>query len=124
MVMPIGDDNSDRTTSPLVNYAIIALNIFVFVVLQGLGENDKFTYAYACVPEEIVTGQDVVSENVPVTLPSGETLMRPGLQPTPLPSLRLTLWTSMFMHGSLAHLFGNMLFLWIFGDNIENRIGH
>jgi membrane associated rhomboid family serine protease len=50
--------------------------------------------------------------------------VRPGLQPTPLPALRLTIWTSIFMHGSFAHLFGNMLFLWIFGDNVEDRLGH
>src|SRR2546430_3251174 len=47
----------------------------------------------------------------------------PGLQPTPVPVF-LTLITSMFMHGGLAHIFGNMLFLWIFGDNIEDRLGH
>jgi membrane associated rhomboid family serine protease len=45
------------------------------------------------------------------------------LQPTP-GSVYLTLLTSMFMHGGLMHLFGNMLFLWIFGDNLEDRIGH
>jgi membrane associated rhomboid family serine protease len=47
----------------------------------------------------------------------------PGLQPTPIP-VYLTLITSMFMHGGIAHIFGNMLFLWIFGDNIEDRLGH
>jgi membrane associated rhomboid family serine protease len=124
MVMPIGDDNSDRTAPPLVNYAIIAINVFVFVVLQGMGANDKFTYAFSCVPQEIVTGKDVVTEDTPITTERGTEVVRPGLQPTPLAALRVTLWTSMFMHGSLAHLFGNMLFLWIFGDNIENRIGH
>jgi membrane associated rhomboid family serine protease len=124
MVMPIGDDNSDRVRTPFVNYILLALNIFVFVVPQGLGENAKFTYTYSAVPEEIVTGKDLVTESEPVRGPRGETYVKPGLQPTPLPSLRLTLWTSMFMHGSIAHLLGNMLFLWIFGDNIEDRIGH
>ena len=124
MVMPIGDDNSDRVRTPLVNYAIIAVNVFVFVVLQGLGENVKFTYTYSCVPQEIVTGRDLVTEDEPVQTRDGRTFIKPGLQPTPMPALRLTLWTSIFMHGSLAHLLGNMLFLWIFGDNIEDRLGH
>jgi membrane associated rhomboid family serine protease len=124
MVMPIGDDNSDRRLTPIVNYLIIALNVLVFLGPQGMGENDKFTYTYSCVPEEIVTGKDVVTEDEEVRAPDGRTYVKPGLQPTPLPGLRLTLLTSMFMHGSLAHLFGNMLFLWIFGDNVEDRLGH
>lgn len=124
MVMPIGDDNSDRIVPPFVNYVLIAVNVFVFVALQGLGENDKFTYTWACVPQEIVTGKDLVTDGELVRTADGRTAKRPGLEPTPLPALRLTLWSSMFMHGSLAHLLGNMLFLWIFGDNIEDKIGH
>jgi membrane associated rhomboid family serine protease len=124
MVMPIGDDNTDRVRTPFVNYALIALNVFVFVVPQRLGENEKFTFAYSAVPQEIVTGKDVVTEDQPIRTQTGITLVRPGLGPTPLPQLRLTLWTSMFMHGSIAHLLGNMLFLWIFGDNVEDRMGH
>jgi len=54
---------------------------------------------------------------------SGQQFEMPGLQHTPVPVL-LTLVTSMFMHGGIAHLLGNMLFLWIFGDNIENSLGH
>jgi membrane associated rhomboid family serine protease len=54
---------------------------------------------------------------------SGDPVGRIPLQPTPF-SVYLTLLTSMFMHGGLAHLFGNMLYLWIFGDNLENRLGH
>ena len=50
MVFPLYDDNTDRQTTPFVNYALIALNIFVFVVLQGLGGNDGFTYAFSTVP--------------------------------------------------------------------------
>jgi membrane associated rhomboid family serine protease len=122
--MPISDDNSDRVRTPFVNYALIAINVFVFIVLQAGGENDDFTYKYSMVPKEIVTGKDVVTEDEPVQIGSGPTMMRPGLRPTPLPELRLTLWTSIFMHGSLMHLLGNMLFLWIFGDNLEDRLGH
>ena len=57
MIMPLGDDNSDRELVPWVNYSLIVLNVFVFVVLQGLGTNEAFTLAYATVPEEIVTGR-------------------------------------------------------------------
>jgi membrane associated rhomboid family serine protease len=122
MIFPIGDDNSDRTTTPIVNYILIAINILVFVFLQGLGSNDKFTYAYATVPQEIVTGRDV---DKPVLIQdpiSGDPVGRIDLQPTPI-SVYITLLTSMFMHGGFAHLFGNMLFLWIFGDNLEHTLG-
>ncbi|MCA1592183.1 MAG: rhomboid family intramembrane serine protease, partial [Acidobacteria bacterium] len=124
MIFPIGDDNSDRTTAPIVNYVIIAINILVFVFLQGMGGNDKFTYAYSTVPQEIVTGRDVTSPDRVAVVPGTEQRVEvPGLQPTP-GSVYLTLLTSMFMHGGLAHIFGNMLFLWIFGDNLEDRLGH
>jgi membrane associated rhomboid family serine protease len=124
MIFPIGDDNSDRTTTPVVNYILIAVNILVFVFLQGLGNNDRFTYAYSTVPQEIVTGSDVTTPDTVVRHPvTGQRVNLPGLQPTP-GTVYLTLLTSMFMHGGFAHLFGNMLFLWIFGDNIEHRLGH
>lgn len=124
MLMPVGDDNSDRRIKPMVNYLLIAANIFVFIFFQGLGTNEKFTYAFSTVPQEIVSGKDVVTEDQmyedPVT---GDRFRVSGLQPTPI-SVYITLITSMFMHGGFAHIFGNMLFLMIFGDNIENRLGH
>jgi membrane associated rhomboid family serine protease len=122
MVFPLYDDNSGRATTPFVNYALIALNIFVFVVLQGLGSNDGFTYSFSTVPLEIVTGHDVVTASRVVEY-AGQRILVPGLGETPL-SVYLTLFTSMFMHGGIAHIAGNMLFLWIFGDNIEDRLGH
>ncbi len=124
MVFPLYDDNSDRLSTPVVNYVLIAVNILVFVFLQGLGSNDRFTYAYSTVPAEIVTGRDVVTPDRVVVQPmTGQRVEVPGLQPTPF-SVYLTLITSMFMHGGLAHIGGNMLFLWIFGDNVEDRMGH
>src|SRR5882724_515435 len=123
MLFPIADENSDRTTTPVVNYVLIAINILVFVFLQGLGSNDKFTYAYSTVPAEIITGRDIATRPVAVENFTGQRIEMPGLQPTPIP-VYLTLITSMFMHGGIAHIFGNMLFLWIFGDNIEDRLGH
>jgi membrane associated rhomboid family serine protease len=120
-MFPIGDDNSDRHTTPLVTYILIATNILVFVLFQGFGSNDRFTYAWSTVPAEITTGTDI-DRPVVVTSPTGVEVGRINLEPTP-GSVYLTLLTSMFMHGGLAHLFGNMLFLWIFGDNLEHRMG-
>jgi membrane associated rhomboid family serine protease len=124
MIFPIGDDNSDRIRTPYVNYLFIAVNIFVFVVLQGMGTNAEFTYSFSTVPQEIVTGQDVQTEDRVLRDPiSGNPFRAPGLQPTPVP-VYLTLLSGIFMHGGFMHLFGNMLYLWIFGDNVESRLGH
>jgi len=124
MVLPLYDDNSDRTITPTVNYAIIAVNVLVFVFLQQLGTNDQFTYAFSTVPLEILTGHDVVTRSRVLVQPmTGQRLLVPGLGVTPF-SVYITLFTSMFMHGGIAHIGGNMLFLWIFGDNIEDRLGH
>src|SRR5437667_2331171 len=123
MLFPIGDENTDRTTTPVVNYLLILVNVLVFVFLQGLGSNEKFTYAYSTVPAEIITGRDFTTRPVVVQNFTGQRIEMPGLQPTPIP-VYLTLLTSMFMHGGIAHIFGNMLFLFIFGDNIEDRLGH
>jgi membrane associated rhomboid family serine protease len=123
MVFPIGDDNQDRGTFPMVNVVLIAINVFVFVVPQGMGQNLEFTYAFSTVPAEIVSGKDVVTEDRTVPTSLGSVVeLQPGLQRTPVP-VYLTLLTSMFMHGSIAHIAGNMWFLWIFGDNIENDMG-
>ena len=120
MVFPIFDDNTGRVRTPYVTYALIVLNVLVFVFLQGLGTNERFTYAFSTVPQEIRTGEDI-ARRVPVEL-GGEEGSIP-LQPTP-GSVYFTLLTSMFMHGSLMHLLGNMLFLWIFGDNVEDDLSH
>jgi membrane associated rhomboid family serine protease len=120
VVFPICDDNADRVRTPYVTYLFIALNVLVFVVFQGLGTNDGFTYAYSVVPEEIRTGEDIAR---PVPVQVGDQTVQIPLQPTPIP-VYLTLLISIFMHGSLMHLFGNMLFLWIFGDNVEDDLGH
>jgi membrane associated rhomboid family serine protease len=124
MVFPLYDDNSDRTTTPIVNYVLIAINILVFVFLQQLGTNDHFTYAFSTVPQEIISGRDVTTPPRIVENPiTHQELRILGLQATPF-SVYLTLLVSMFMHGGLAHIAGNMLFLWIFGDNVEDRMGH
>jgi len=124
MIMPIGDDNTGRQTIPVANYILIALNVLVFLVFQGMGANDAFTYAFSTVPAEIVSGKDLVTEDTAIEHPeTGQMIPVSGLKPTPVP-VYFTILTSMFMHGGLMHLAGNMLFLWIFGDNIEDDLGH
>jgi rhomboid family protein len=95
VMFPIGDDDTARRTVPLVTYALIALNVlFFFVELSG---GDAFIGKWAFVPGRFLAN------------PSGDFL---------------TLFTSMFMHAGWLHLGGNMLYLWIFGDNVEDRFGH
>lgn len=94
-MFPIGDDNSTRRIVPLVTYALIVLNVlFFFVELLG---GDSFIEQWAFVPSRF--------------------LANPGAD-------FLTIFTSMFMHAGWIHLGSNMLYLWIFGDNIEDRFGH
>lgn len=123
-MLPIGDDNSDRRITPIINYLLVIANIVVFIFLQNMGHNDLFTYGYSTVPAEILTGHDIVTQSQVVSDPyTGAHMTMPGLQPSPYP-VYLTLLTSMFMHAGIAHIAGNMLYLWIFGDNLENVMGH
>jgi len=123
-MIPIADDNSDRKIFPIVNYLLIALNILVFIMYQKLGTDLHFTFSYATVPAEIISGHDIVTNSITVLDPlSGRHVVIPGLGITPIP-VYLTLVTSMFMHGGFAHLAGNMLYLLIFGDNLEDKMGH
>ena len=94
-MMPIGDDNSARRTVPIVTYALLAINIIVFII--ELGGGDAFIEKWAFVPNRFLAN------------PTGDFL---------------TLFTSMFMHAGWLHLASNMLYLWIFGDNVEDRFGH
>jgi rhomboid family protein len=94
-MLPIGDDDSARRSTPVVTYALIALNVAFFLV--ELSSGDAFIEKWAFVPRRF--------------------LANPGAD-------FLTLFTSMFMHAGWLHLGGNMLYLWIFGDNVEDRFGH
>lgn len=124
MLIPIGDDNSDRHLTPIVNYILIIINILVFVFLQDLGRDINFTFAYSTIPAEILSGSDIITDPRIIRDPlTGDSVEMPGLQPTPV-SVYLTLISSMFMHGGIAHLAGNMMYLWICGDNLENVMGH
>jgi rhomboid family protein len=104
-MIPIGDDDSQRRTFPIVTVALIAINAVVFLIEQAQGGSgfERIVRAYGMIPVEITRGVDLA--------PAG---------PTPI---YLTLLTSMFLHANWMHLIGNMLFLWIFGDNLEDRMG-
>jgi membrane associated rhomboid family serine protease len=121
-MFPISDENERGHGPAFVSLAFIAINIAVFLLLQGAGSpgGEEFTYGYSAVPYEITNNVDLTDPE-PVTI-GGQRVEIPQ-EPGPSP-IWLTLFTSMFMHGGWLHLGGNMLFLWIFGDNVEHRIGH
>ncbi len=122
-MFPIGDENEPGRGPAFVTLAFIAINIAVFVLLQlpESGNQDQpFTYGYSAIPYEITHGEDLTEPTA--TEIGGRDVVIPQ-SPGPAP-IYLTLLTSMFMHGGIAHIFGNMLFLWIFGDNVEHRVGH
>src|SRR5574341_275190 len=113
MLFPIGDDNTERRITPVVTYALIAINILVYLYQMA---NPEFTYGYSVVPAEITQGRDI--NNI---VRVGGSSLRLYAGPTPI---YLTLLSAMFMHGGFMHIAGNMLYLWIFGDNVEDRMGH
>jgi len=116
-MIPIGDQD-ERQGLPIVNLAIIAINVLVFVLLQL--PSDAFTMGFSVIPKEITHGIDLIGP-VQIALPDGtSTVIDEAPGPSPI---WLTLFTSIFMHGGWTHLGGNMLFLFIFGDNIERLFG-
>jgi membrane associated rhomboid family serine protease len=94
-MFPVSDDNTQRRTFPTVTITLIVINVVVF--LLELSGGDQFITNWAFIPARF-------SDD-----PGGNAV---------------TIFTAMFMHGGWLHLFGNMLFLWIFGDNVEDRFGH
>ncbi len=117
MVMPLGDDDLDRRSVPVVTYALIAINIVVW--LLELSGGDHFINGYSAVPFEITHNTDLIGTQ---TVQAGGQAIPIELYAGPKP-IYLTLLTSMFMHASWMHIIGNMVYLWIFGDNIEDKIG-
>ena len=117
-MLPIGDDDNPVPVFPWVNLAIIAACVLVFLYQLV---NPDFTTGYSAVPAEITTGRDLIGQ-FPVDLADGTTAV---IDETRGPSpIWLTLLISTFMHGGWTHLGGNMLFLFIFGDNVEKAFGH
>lgn len=133
MLFPIGDDNQGRLTTPYIVYIFIAINALVFLLFQQAVRTEQgnyFTYGYSVVPLEITTGVDltepvILADAPPVRDERTGRVQRPVIPEAPGPSpIYLTLLTAMFMHGDWLHILGNMLYLWIFGDNIEDNFGH
>ncbi len=123
-MIPIGDDNGTRLRTPFVTWALIAANVLVFVFFQGFGTDERAVMSYSMVPQEIFSGRDVVTQpQTFIDRSTGERYSVPGLGETPV-FVYLTIFISMFMHGGFAHIAGNMLFLSVFGDNVEDRLGH
>jgi len=118
MVIPLGDDNTGRHITPMVTYSLIAANLAVWLFQLTAGEG--FTYGYSAIPLEITEGTDLTSPQS-VTV-GGQSVTVPHA-PGPSP-IQLTLLSSMFMHASWTHFIGNMVYLWIFGDNVEDHLGH
>src|SRR5437763_16886303 len=100
-MFPIGDDNSGRMSTPVVNYVIICLDVLVFVLLQQLGTNDNFTYAFSLVPREITQGVDLFGPQV-IRHSFGHSAEIPQFA-TPLP-VYFNFLSSMFMRGGIAHI--------------------
>lgn len=119
MFFPIGDDNRDRIRTPWAVWVVIGINAVVWLLQLTIGE--PFTYGFSVVPYEIVNGVDL-AQAVRVDAGGGQVLAIPQY-PGPAP-IYLTLLSAMFMHGSWMHIIGNMVYLLIFGDQIEDRLGH
>jgi membrane associated rhomboid family serine protease len=96
-MIPLGDDRLHNAIKPFVTIFLIVLNVLIFIYEIQLGEEalNNFIYTYGATPAYILNGENALS-----------------------------LFTSMFLHGGWLHLIGNMLFLWVFGDNIEAALGH
>ena len=117
MLFPISDDDRHLIRPAWVTHSLLAANVLLFLYQQA---HPEFTYAYSVIPAEIATGIDLTA---PVTISAGGQALEIPQAAGPTP-IYLTLLSAMFMHGGWAHLGGNMLYLWIFGDNVEHRFGH
>ena len=96
-MIPIRDENPTHSV-PIITYLLIVVNVLVFIFQTLLGSNNElFVYQFAMIPADITSFRSLDSI--------------------------FNIFTSMFMHGGLAHIGGNMLYLWIFGDNVEDRLG-
>ncbi|MEK0425478.1 MAG: Rhomboid protease GluP, partial [Planctomycetota bacterium] len=118
MLFPISDDDQNVNIVPYITYGLLAANVVLFLVQVT---NPEFTYGWSVIPKEITTGIDIVD---PQELRiEGQGKVQIPQAPGPVP-IWLTLLSSMFMHGGFGHIAGNMLYLWIFGNNVEHRFGH
>lgn len=118
MFIPLGDDNSSRRSFPFVVWGIVLLNALVWFLELSYGE--RFMASYAAIPLEITQGIDLTSTQY-LSVDGHRVAIPQGRGPEPI---YLTILTSMFMHASWMHIIGNMVYLLIFGDQIEDEMGH
>ena len=106
-MIPLKDDNPTRTF-PLITITIIALNILVYLYQLSMSAEEltTFLFEYGAIPDRLT-----------------HPFFQNSFSPKTIPSV-LTIFTAMFLHGGLIHLLGNMLYLWIFGKNVEDFLGH
>ena len=128
--IPFHDNNPPQRT-PVVTYALLAINVLVFLLVSRMSEPQRevFAYRHGFVPARILQ----LSQPRPIFVPIdvavvhpfwGEQVQRQTVELDPVPrQIWLSLFTCMFIHGSWMHLLGNLWFLWLFGNNVENRLG-
>ncbi len=144
-MIPLRDENPTRRV-PVVTVVLILLNIGIYFLVQPQGqqflgrvdtnmadpdaadrEATRFNFEYAAIPCEVVTGQPLSPDELPTATGDGTCSSDPGRGADspifPDKQVWLAVVFSMFFHGSLLHLGGNMLFLWVFGNNIEDHLG-
>ena len=133
-MIPLKDINPTKTF-PYVTILLIVLNVYIFLFQTTLDWTEIFYFRFGLIPECFLTQFD--DEKYQQSLDKAKAVLeksliltarRRGLIPIPVPELKrmeiFTIFSSMFLHGGLAHLLGNMWFLWIFGNNIEDSSGH
>jgi membrane associated rhomboid family serine protease len=137
VVIPVHDVNPARRT-PYVTYTLIAANVLVFLFMPGLagsvaGESSlaQLCHLHAFLEQYAAVPQELIHQRMPRLVPTGEVAVDPQQGPGCVvgppdydKSPPLSVLTAMFLHGSWLHLLGNMLFLLIFGNNVEDRLGH
>ncbi len=134
-MFPLRDDNPTRRV-PVITILLILVNVGVYLLVQPQGqlllgqvepgeEAARFSYEYAAIPCEVTTGEPLSADELPQTQGDIDDCRRDTSGPPVFPDKRvwLAVLLSMFFHGSLVHLGGNMLFLWVFGNNIEDHLG-
>lgn len=132
MVIPIHDINPIRRV-PVVTYALIVLNVVIYFFGPGFGDNglpegapdacrqDAFVQHYAAIPRELTRNEQLEPTRVQLEFGDGKSVLCPAAEFDKSPAVSAL--TSMFLHGGLMHLIGNMLFLLVFGNNVEDRFG-
>ncbi len=127
-------DNIPTRRFPILTVVIIAINVAVFIGFTGITPSDEKVVKYGAIPYEIThPGKECgLGEGRTVLTPAGPAQTHEVIcegqkdvsgHPPAQPSTLITIFTAMFMHGGLLHIAGNMLFLWIFGNNVEDSMG-